>query len=124
MMLRIATVLLVLVPSVATADRSLQRGGKWNCNKDPVVYINNGGGSYSFKGACERISINGGGNTLKIESVDVLDVSGSENTIKVGTVGTIDVGGAENTITWRKAKDGDAPALRGQPDKNTIVQAD
>ena len=77
---------------------------------------------YRFTGPCKLISVGGGENTLTIESVDTLDVGGAKNKITVGTVGTIDVGGADNTITWKKAKAGDKPILKGQPDKNTITQ--
>lgn len=110
-------------PSVAHADKNLEKGSSWNCKKDPVVHIGNGDGKYTFTGACKVISVGGGGNTLTIESVDLLDVGGAENTITVGTVGTIDVGGADNKITWKKAKTGDKPTLKGQPDKNTLSQA-
>ena len=112
-----------LVPTLAHADKNLEKGSAWNCKKDPVVHIGNGRGKYTFTGECKSISVGGGQNTLAIESVDVLDVGGAMNTITVGTVDTIDVGGAANQITWKKAKAGDKPTLKGQPDKNTISQA-
>lgn len=114
--------LLFVAPAVATADKALDKTGVWDCKKDPVVSIGNGAGSYTFKGACKTISVGGGENSITIESVDVLDVGGAENTIVVGTVGTIDVGGADNKIVWKKAKTGDKPTIKGQPDKNTITQ--
>jgi hypothetical protein len=61
-------------------------------------------------------------NTLKIGTADSLNIGGAKNTITVDTVGTIDIAGASNTITWKKAKAGDKPTLKGQPDKNTITQ--
>jgi len=122
-MKRIAILLLVLAPGVAAADKSLDKGTAWDCKKDPVVSIGNGKGKYTFKGACTSISVGGGENTLTIEAVDTLQVAGAKNTITVGTVDTIDVGGAGNTITWKKAKSGDKPTMKGQPDKNTITQA-
>jgi len=112
---------LVLVPSAAVADKKLAKSGSWDCTKDPVVHIGNGKGNYKFKGACTTISVGGGKNKLKIESVDTLEIGGAMNEISIGTVGTIDVGGAMNKITWKKAKTGDAPELKGQPD--TITQA-
>lgn len=109
-------------PITARADKALEKSGAWDCKKDPVAHIDNGAGKYRFIGPCKLISVGGGENTLTIESVDTLDVGGAENKITVGTVGTIDVGGADNTITWKKAKTGDKPILKGQPDKNTITQ--
>jgi len=120
---RIAILLLVLAPGLAAADKSLDKGTTWDCKKDPVVSIGNGKGKYTFKGACTSISIGGGENTLTIESVDTLEIGGGKNKITVGTVDTIDVGGAGNTISWKKAKSGDKPTMKGQPDKNTITQA-
>jgi hypothetical protein len=121
-MKRLATLLVVLVPALGHADKSLEKGTAWSCKTDPVVHIGNGMGQYTFTGECKTISVGGGKNTLKIESVEVLDVGGAGNTITVGTVGTIDVGGSGNTITWKKARSGDKPALKGQPEKNTIAQ--
>jgi hypothetical protein len=113
---------LVFASASAFADKNLDKDGAWDCKKDPVVFIGNGAGTYTFKGTCAKISVNGGENKLTIESVDTLDVSGGENTITVGTVGTINVGGSDNKITWKKAKAGDKPVMKGQPDKNTITQ--
>ena len=121
----LVVVLLTLVAfgaPTASADKALEKSGAWDCKKDPVVHIGNGAGKYRFTGPCQLISVDGGENTLTIESVDTLEVGGAENKITVGTVGTIDVGGADNTITWKKAKSGDKPTLRGQPDKNKVTQ--
>ena len=110
-----------------------------DCKKKPTWSTPNGGGSYKFTGPCKRISVSGGDNRLWIqsaetvdlpggenkvfaESIDSLAVAGSENEVVVGTVGTISIPGADNTITWKKAKSGDKPVLKGQPEKNKIVQ--
>jgi len=110
-----------------------------DCTKTPTWSTGNGGGSFKFTGTCKKISVGGGENSLWIQSaatvdvgggenrlfinsVDLLDIGGAENQIAVNTVGTISVGGADNQITWKKAKSGDKPTLKGQPDKNTIVQ--
>ncbi len=119
-------ILLLLVSSPAIADdkvavKKLAKGGAIDCAKDPHVSIGNGMGTYTFKGTCASISVGGGMNTLTIESVDVLDVGGAKNTITVDTIGTVKVTGAMNTIAWKKAKTGDKPTLKGQPDKNTIT---
>ena len=118
----LVALLITVAPIAARADKALQKDGAWDCKKDPVVHIGNGDGKYKFTGPCKLIAVDGGENTLTIESVDTLEVGGAENKITVGTVGTIDVGGADNTITWRKARSGDKPTLKGQPDKNKISQ--
>jgi hypothetical protein len=114
---------LMLVSSTAFADKVVvakPKPGTVDCAKTPHVSIGNGMGTYTFKGACESISVGGGMNTLTIESVDTLEIGGAKN--KVETVGTVNVTGAMNTIAWKKAKTGDKPTLKGQPDKNTITQ--
>ena len=117
----------VLVASSAAADRvrvtQLEKSATVDCTKDPHVASSNGMGTYTFKGACQRITVGGGVNTLTIEAVETLVISGAKNTVAVGTVGTIDVSGAMNAVTWKKAKTGDKPTLKGQPNKNTIAQA-
>lgn len=117
---------LMLVSSTAVADKVVvakPKPGAVDCSKTPNVSIGNGMGTYTFKGACASISVGGGMNTLTIESVDTLDIGGAKNTITVETVGTVNVTGAMNTIAWKKAKTGDKPTLKGQPDKNTITQS-
>lgn len=116
-------VVLAASPAMADQVKKLDKGGTVDCAKTPSVSIGNGMGTYTFKGACTSISVGGGMNTLKIESVDTLDIGGAKNTITVDTIATLNVTGAMNTVTWKKAKTGDKPALKGQPDKNTIVQA-
>ena len=122
-MKKVIALLVAITPAVAFADKDLAKSGAWDCKKDPVVKIGNGKGKYTFKGECKLISLGGGENTLTIESVDTLQIGSGKNVITVGTVDTIDVAGADNKITWKKAKTGDAPTLKGQPDKNTITQA-
>jgi hypothetical protein len=121
-MKHLVALLITLAPAAAVADKALEKSGAWDCKKDPVVHIDNGAGKFRFTGPCKLISVGGGQNTLAIEAVETLEVGGAENTITVGTVGTIDVGGSDNTITWKKARSGDKPTLKGQPDKNKISQ--
>jgi len=110
-----------------------------DCKKKPNWSTGDGDGSYRFTGPCKKISVGGGENRLWIqsaetvdlggggnkvfaESINLLDIGGSENSVAVGTVGTISVGGADNTVTWKKAKSGDKPTMKGQPQMNKIVQ--
>lgn len=117
----------VLVATSAAADQikitQLDKSATVDCAKDPNVSISNGMGTYNFKGACQRIFVGGGVNTLTIESVGSLDIRGAKNTVAVDTVGTITVTGVMNSVTWKKAKTGDKPTLKGQLNKNIIVQA-
>ena len=117
--MRLVILILIAIPlSTATGGRSTA----WNCAKKPTFHTGNGGGNHRFVGKCKKISVNGGDNALSIESVELLEVGGGENRISVGSVGTIDVGGSGNTIRWKKALQGTAPILKGQPEANTIVQ--
>lgn len=131
--------LLIAIPSIAFADKAISPGTH-DCGKEPNVAIGNGAGKYTFKGACKKISLGGGMNTLTIEgsveklalgggkntitaaAIDELDIGGAGNTITVETLGSLKVGGVGNTVTWKKAKTGDKPAMKGQLDKNTITQ--
>lgn len=122
-MMKLACLLLVLTPALASADKALTRSASWDCAKDPVVNINHGGGSYHFKGECKQINVNGGGVTVKADDVDVLNVNGGGSKITVGTVGTININGASNKLTWKKAKTGDAPAVNVQGAGNDVAQA-
>jgi len=121
-MKRLVSLVILLAPTLAAADKNLEKGSTYDCKTDPVVHIGNGAGKYTFTGPCKTIDVGGGKNMLTIESVETLDVGGAMNVIVVGTVGTIDVGGSGNTITWNKALTGDKPTLKGQPDKNTITK--
>ena len=137
---RLAFALVLFLPSLVAADKTLAKGAVHDCKTDPVVSIPNGKGTFTFKGHCTKISIGGGKNTLTIDeldelalgggentitakSIDALNIGGAKNTITVDTVGAINVAGAFNKITWKKAKAGDKPKLTGQPDKNTITQS-
>jgi hypothetical protein len=123
-MKRILYVILVLVPSVAAADKTFNtgKGVTWDCKKDPVVSINHGGGTYKLKGACTTINVNGGGGKLTIESVDELNLAGAKITVTVGTVATINLLGNKNKVTWKTAKTGDAPAINHIGKDNVVAQ--
>ena len=113
---------LLVLTSVASADKSFTsgKGATWDCAKDPVVSINHGKGTYTFKGACDTINLNGGESTMTIESVGTLNVNGGKNTITVDTVDTINVVGASNTLTYKKGKSGDAPTVNTVGNGNKI----
>jgi DUF3060 family protein len=122
-MKRLAALLLAFTPAVVHADKSFTKGTTWDCAKDPVVAINHGGGSYTFKGTCKEVNVNGGGVTIKVEAVDTLNVNGGGCKVTIGTADTINVNGASNKITWKKAKSGDKPTVNVSGAENTIDQA-
>ncbi len=122
-MKKIICALCLLTPALASADKSFTKGATWDCAKDPVVAINQGGGSYTFKGQCKQININGGGVTIKADTVDELNVNGGSCKVTLGTVDTINVNGATNKITWKKAKSGDKPTVNVNGADNKIDQA-
>ena len=122
-MKKLACLLCLLTPALASADKSFTKGATWDCAKDPVVAINHGGGSYTFKGTCTSVNINGGGVTINAEAADTINVNGGSCKVTVGTVGTINVNGASNTITWKKAKSGDTPEVNVHGASNKVDQA-
>lgn len=90
--------IILVAPSAAFADKAI------DCAKQPETTINDPGGTYTFTGACKKITVNGASNKLKIESVAKLSVTGAKNTLDVGTAETIDVSGAMNTLSYKAAK--------------------
>ncbi|MBC7977596.1 MAG: DUF3060 domain-containing protein [Myxococcales bacterium] len=98
---------------LAHADKVFNggRGAAWDCKKDPVVKIDHGAGTYTFKGSCKAIHVNGAANKLTIESSEALNVTGASNTITVGAVDKIDLVGASNTIVYKSGVTRDAPAV-------------
>jgi hypothetical protein len=124
-MKRILCLLMVLVPSVAGADKiwNAGKGTTWDCKKDPVVGINHGKGVYKFKGACQTLNLNGGKVKITAESFDVINVNGSKNDITVASVGTVNVTGSNNKVTWKAAKSGDAPTVNNIGKDNVVAQA-
>ena len=121
--MRISFVLaLVLVPAVASADKEYA-GAKatWDCDKDPVIKITKGSGTYTFTGACKSIDVQGGDNTLHITTVESINVIGGGNVIDIGEVQAISVNGAGNKIIWKKAKN-DKPTVNVIGNNNTVAR--
>jgi hypothetical protein len=113
-----------IAPMTAAADKLYNKGkgAAWDCTKDPVVNINQGGGTYTFTGKCRTINVNGGDNKLTVESVDTLNVNGGDNTVAIGTADTINVNGSDNKVTYKTAKSGKVTA-RSPGGGNTVEQA-
>ena len=121
---KLVIALILVAPSLAFADKNYEegKGDTWDCKEDPVVNINHGGGTYKFTGDCSTININGGANKISIASVDSLNIFAGNNTITVGSVGTINITGAGNRVTWKHAKEGDAPDITDTGEGNHVGQ--
>jgi hypothetical protein len=104
----IALLALSLAPAPALADRSYnsERNVTHDCAKDPEVSVNVSGGTYTFTGKCDKISLNGAGNTVKVESVKKLAVNGSKNTVSVDAVDKLSVNGSDNTVNYKRGVSG------------------
>ena len=108
--------------SIAHADKTFLtgKGATWDCKQDPVVTINHGKGTYTFKGSCKTINLNSGGSTLTIDSVDSLNINGANNTVTVNTTDSINIVGSLNTVTYRSAIHGDAPSVSKVGSNNVV----
>ncbi|MBA2544467.1 MAG: DUF3060 domain-containing protein [Deltaproteobacteria bacterium] len=105
---RIALVLLLLVPALAFADRSIQGDKKAtiDCSKDPEVSIQSGEGTFTFTGTCDKITVTGGGNTVTIENVKKLAIVGASNTLDIGGADKISITGSSNKVTYKSTVKG------------------
>lgn len=121
-MKRILILLVVVGPSIASADKNFTkgRGGTWDCKKDPVVNITAASGKFTFKGACTHVNITSAKSKITAEAIDELNLSGSKNEITVGTVTTINVSGSNNKITF---KAGTPPDVHNTGSDNLIAKA-
>ena len=101
--------LLVLLPATpALAERSYfsEKGVTHDCAKEPEIIINNAGGSYTFTGACTKLTVNGSDNRIKAESVVRILCNGAKNAIEVDAVDKAAVNGNDNTLTYKRGING------------------
>lgn len=119
----IAAVAWIASSSIAHADKVFRvgKGATWDCNKDPVVSILHGDGSYTLKGSCKSVNLTGGNNTLTIESTGSINVTGAHNKIAIDTVDSINIVGSENTVTYKGAVHGDAPTVNKIGSNNVVT---
>jgi hypothetical protein len=122
-MIRLALAVLCFAAPVTASAKSFNagRGTTWDCAKDPDVTINHSNGTYTFKGACKKISVNGSSLKITIESVDRLSVNGSANTIAVTAVDDLSVNGSQNQITYARGVQRATPAISNRGVGNTIT---
>jgi hypothetical protein len=123
-MKRIA-LLLVLVPSLASADKTYNDAGAkiaHDCDKDGNAVLNGAAASGSITGKCDKISITGSTAKLTIASVAKLSVTGSMNEITVDAVDKLSVTGSKNTVSWKKSVSGEKPKISQTGVGNKIKQ--
>lgn len=116
---------LVLVPSLAFADKSYNDSAQTvthDCAKEPSVAINGSAGTYTFTGACEKISVNGSSLKVIAASVSKLAINGSSNTVDVDAADKISVTGSSNKVTYKKGVTGAKPKTSSLGTDNKISQ--
>jgi len=113
---RIALVLL-LVPSLASAERLIQgdKTATIDCSKDPAVTIQSGDGTFTFTGNCDKITVKGGTNTVTIENVKKLAIVGAGNKATIAGVDKLAITGSDNTVSYKGTVKG-----TGKPSVATI----
>ena len=128
-MARSASLLLAALALAACGDNpdrtySGVPGATHDCDQERKVAINGSGGTFTFSGTCERVSLNGASNTLTIEATKALDVKGDVNTVRIGAVDAISVSGSQNNVTYRTGLPGGQPkSASARGDRNGILQA-
>lgn len=113
-MLKACVFVMVLLPSVAFADKDLSEpsdGTTWDCASDPTVNVNYGDGSFTFTGTCTEINVNGSKVKIKAEGVDTLNVNGDSNVVSTTVLGATNINGTKNKVTYKKAKTGKKPKV-------------
>ncbi len=119
---------LVLVPTLAHADKSFNagKGGTWDCAKDPQISIQANSGTYAFKGTCKTVNVNGNANKITIETTGQLNVMGNDNKVDAVRAEGVHAMGNHNVITVKsgsprianigndnKISGGNTPTTRG-----------
>jgi len=119
----IAAIACIASSSIAHADKVFRigKGATWDCNKDPVVSIEHGNGTYTLKGSCKSVNLTGGNNNLTIESTGSINVTGAHNKIAIDTVDSINIVGSDNTVTYKGAVHRDAPSVSRIGTNNVVT---
>jgi hypothetical protein len=74
-------------------------------------------------GACNKLDIESGSNDVVAGSVLETFVLGNSNTVVLDAAGSITILGSNNHLTWKRALNGDQPAITNFGSGNTIDQA-
>lgn len=112
----------LLASRAAGADKSFTASATHDCTKDREVSINASSGTFTFTGACDKISINGHSNKIVVASVKKIAFNGSRNVADIGAADRISLNGSENTVTYGKGLSSGKPKIGGVGAKNTVAQ--
>lgn len=122
-MKRLVISFVLMIPSVAAADKNFMGGnGSHDCGKDPVVNINTGSGTFTLTGACKVVNVNGGDNKITAASIGTLNVNGATNTADCDDLGGANVTGSDNKVSYKKAQKGDKPGWRALGTGNSLTK--
>jgi hypothetical protein len=124
-MRKLTALLVVLVPTIAAADKDFDSGtgGSYDCGADPVVNVQLSDASFTFTGECKEIHLNGSNLRVTIASTDQLSINGAGNVAKLTKVDDILVNGDNNNIRWRHGKSGRRPSVAANGAGNSIARA-
>lgn len=125
-MIRLALALSIVAGSAVAVAKGSYSDNKakvdHDCGKDPDATIMGNDGTYTFTGACGRISIMGNHNTVTVASAKEVSVTGNHNTVTAMESDRIGVPGSNNTVSWKKGLSGKAPTVSNPGKGNTVGQ--
>jgi Protein of unknown function (DUF3060) len=94
-----------------------------DCGKDPEVSISSASGTFTFTGACKKISVDGAANQLTVQSVEKISLVGSMNVVTIDAAGKISLVGSSNQVTWKKGLGGAKPKISNVGTANKVSKA-
>jgi Protein of unknown function (DUF3060) len=124
-MIRLALALSIVVGSAVAIAKGSYSENKakidHDCGKDPDATIMANEGTFTFTGACGRISVMGNRNTITVGSAKEVSVTGNDNTVSVDAAERISTPGSNNKVAWKKGASGKAPTIANPGKGNTIA---
>jgi hypothetical protein len=122
-MIRLALALSIVAGSTGALAKGTYSDNKakidHDCGKDPDATIMANEGTFTFTGACGRISVMGNRNTINVASAKEVSVTGNDNTVSVDAAERISTPGNNNKVAWKKT--GKAPTIANPGKGNTIA---
>ena len=124
-MIRLALALSIVAGSTVAVAKGTYSDNKakidHDCGKDPDATIMASEGTFTFTGACGRISVMGNRNTIKVASAKEVSVTGNDNTVSVDAAERISTPGSNNKVAWKKGPSGKSPTIANPGKGNTIA---
>jgi Protein of unknown function (DUF3060) len=118
MKIALVSALLLLVPSLALADKSWlgdHQSVTWDCKTDPIASISGNQSSFIFNGPCKKITVLGNQNRVHVDAADSVSVTGNGNNVIGSHVMTVGVTGNDNTVNAKGAQ------VSNVGDRNTVT---